>query len=235
MIYRPIHNDLRMAAILDVWNVSRDAPAARAARRLFDDATEMQLFFQDAFPKSSVLAESGSFYGQGPNGHGVFDGILAMTSLDTMKAKRVDLPAAGYLLYAEDAHYMGLAATEWSGPGIDMLHVDRAKEFLRRFRGRSAYELRRAFARESWRDSRASDWVAGCFDAKLPLDFIEALAWTERFPHYVESWSPELLAELREQGVSSAYILRFWDRPAVFDTLWKDRLPFEYALELDGA
>lgn len=232
---RPVHADPRMATILDVWNIKRDAPAARAARLLFDDAAQMQAFFQDAFPKSSVLAESGSFYGQGSNGHGVFDGILAMTSLDTMKAKRVDLPAAGYLIYAEDAHYMGLASTEWSGPGIDILHADRAREFLRRFRGRTADELRRAFGRESWRDREMSDWVAGCFDAGLPIDFIEALAWTERSRHYIESWSPELLGELHGQGVPVGYILHFWDRPAVFDKLWADRIPFDYAMEIDHA
>lgn len=228
------HCDPRIADILDIWNVKRQDAESRAARRMFRTLEEMREFFQIAYPGSSFVGAAGYVHGHAVNGYGMFDCLHVMRSMDAIRAGYDDIEVAAYLAYAEDVHYSGTDnIRDPSGPGILPEEVGLAQEFLARFHGRSADELRKAFGRESWRANDMVVWVASCFDRGVPADYLNPLARGEYARYYLEEWTPELLARLHSEGVPAAYIARYWSRAAEFDKMMADGIPYEYALILD--
>lgn len=227
------HSDALLNDILGAWNAGRQSATARACRRMFRDKTDMDLFFELAWPGSRSPGHAGSVHHQGVNGYAAFDCVEAMSDMDDIRATPADFQAAAYIVYADDSYYIGLGREDASGNGILAEEIPKAKAFLKRFRGRTAEELKLAFGKESWRSDDMVEWVAGCFERGIPASYLDELARGEYARYYLEEWSPELLSELYEEGTPAAYPASFWTRPAVFDRLRRDGIPHEYAMVLD--
>lgn len=230
---QPAHPDFQLADILSVWNADRQSPAARACRRMFRDRTDMDRFFGLVWPGSKSPGHAGSVTHEGVGGYGAFDCVKAMAGMDDIRATADDFEVAAYLVYAEDAYYIGLGGTEAHGSGILPEEVPAAKAFLKRFRGYTAEELKMAFGKESWRAADMVRWVSGCFERGIPASYLDELARGEYARYYLEEWSPEFLAELYSEGTPAVFIANFWTRPAKFDALHKGGIPYEYAMVLD--
>lgn len=228
-----LHADRELMLALKEWGMMYPHPVAVAMRRLFSNRAELLGFYALAFP------------GYVPSGAGlsilvsdsklVFQNTLnSLEALNEMEATRDDLPVAAFIVSPEQNAHQGPVLSRIT----DNVLADekaKAKEFLRRFRGRTTDDLRTAFQGHKWNQETLCLWLSRCMALGVPPEYLNRLTNADGpYAHaYLHSWEPEAVADYYREGASTDYILRFWENSDRFDELWRQRIPYEYALEFN--
>ncbi len=243
MFLRLWHRDRELAAYLKTRGLSVFSPAARAARRLFDDKFDMMAFFQLAWP-GAVQEGEHHLLGRGDGGGEVIiDCARVLQSLWEIQATRDDREVAAFLSYWSNQHSTTDPGTTLLLP-LGKVHLkdnqQRARQFLDAFRGVSAADLRAVYARESWWNDKLRVWFRACFREGIPADyFVQILAASSLTfgvgvgRHHNADWPSADLGEFYRAGVPAAFIARFWQRRDEFDALRDAGVPYEYAMAME--
>lgn len=243
MFLRLWHRDRKLAAYLKTRGLGAFSPAARAARRLFDDKADMMAFFELAWPGAVQEGEHHLLARGAGRGEVVIDCARVLQSLWEIQANRDDREVAAFLSSWSDQHSTTNPGTTLLLP-LGRVHLkgnqERAREFLDAFRGVSAADLRAVYYRESWWNDKLRTWFSACFREGIPAGYFVQIVAAAGLTfgigvgrHHNAEWPSTDLGDLYRAGVPAAYIAHFWERRAEFDALHAAGVPYDYAMAME--
>ncbi len=212
------HSDPEIDAALPSWKASGTFLEVYAARRLFDTWSDLEAFFADIVPRSTLKAD-GVYHKRG--WRTVVDPGHVLRVLEELNVQRDELPQATLII-------MNAASLHRARNGYVMSEQRRAESraFIEMFKGVSLADLLMVFYYTKRKQGDSALWVRGCFDERLPPKYIRRLRQVALRP---EDWPPARLGELYRAGVPAEYPAHFWNRPEEFWALHEAGVPFEYA------
>lgn len=215
--------DPEIDAALPSWKVSGMFLEVYAARRLFDTWSDLEAFFADVIPRSTLKPDG--VYRKGGWRTKVEPGAV-LRALEELDVQRDELPQAALLI-------MNASRLQTGRSGRAMGESRRAelRAFIDMFSGIPLADLLRVFYYVKPDRGGSAVWVRECLDEGISPEYIRGLRHAAL---RVEEWPPARLGELYHAGVPAGYPALFWDQAAEFWALYDAGVPFEYAKVLRG-
>lgn len=225
MTERPeLHPDPKIDAALPSWKASGTFLEVYAARRLFDTWNDLEAFFADVIPRSTLKADG--VYRKGGWRTKVEPGAV-LRALEELDVQRDELPQAALLIMNASRLQTGR-----SGKAMGKARRAELRSFISMFSGVSLADLVQMFYYVNPSRTDSAAWVRECLDQGVSPEYIRGL---RHVALRSQEWPPARLGELYRAGAPAAYPALFWDQAAEFWALHKAGVPFEYAKMLRAA
>lgn len=231
MFLRPLHRDRKIAALLRLWDSPYSSVEARTCRRLFHDMSEMEEFFQLAFPQAGSVADSSA---KGYIAEGEADEVDVIRTLELLDKLDAPKDFVHPMAYLADMQNRGLRTDRsyqlFRSGGDEQVGMD----FLRAFKNVHPATLRHTLRHTFWQNVAAAQWVVEAARLGVPDGYLQDLAVGPLVHgHGYNPWTPQQIADMYAEGMTVAYLERFWKLPAVLAEMWEHRIPLDYAIALD--